>query len=147
MRTEAELVQDSATNSRRLQGRLRWVRRFVRFFFLFFFPLTERENRFCCGRVSNARNVGCVSDLCQDVKCKFGSRCVAGDCVCPINCSYSESSELVCASNMVTYLNECEMEKASCEQPDHLPPLSVFFYGSCKEKYSLPLSKSFLFFN
>ncbi|KAK6622158.1 hypothetical protein RUM44_001965 [Polyplax serrata] len=81
-------------------------------------------------------------DLCQGVKCKFGSRCVAGDCVCPINCSYSESSELVCASNMVTYSSECEMQKASCEQPDHLPPLSVFFYGSCKEKYTGPLTTS-----
>lgn len=83
-----------------------------------------------------------LPDLCQGVKCRFGARCEAGECVCPTNCSYSEPSELVCASNMITYPNECEMQKASCDLPE---PLSIIFFGDCREKFSVPYSKYFIF--
>nr|CAD7395884.1 unnamed protein product [Timema cristinae] len=77
------------------------------------------------------------ADLCQDVKCKFGARCEAGECVCPTNCSSgpTELTEPVCASNMVTYPSECELQRASCLQTAGAPPLTVIFYGDCREKF------------
>jgi hypothetical protein len=35
---------------------------------------------------------------------------------------------------MVTYSNECELQRASCSQPPGSPPLTVIFYGDCREK-------------
>lgn len=99
---------------------------------------------FAIALISNLKIIiNLLSDLCQGVKCRFGARCEAGECVCPTNCSYSEPSELVCASNMITYPNECEMQKASCDLPD---PLSIIFFGDCREKFSVPFSKSDKFF-
>ncbi|KAL3289355.1 hypothetical protein HHI36_022791 [Cryptolaemus montrouzieri] len=75
-------------------------------------------------------------DLCQGVKCKYGARCEAGNCVCPTNCEDS-GVEPVCASNMMTFPNECELQKATCLQTDNSPQLTVVFYGDCREKFSV----------
>ncbi|XP_066155435.1 agrin-like isoform X4 [Euwallacea fornicatus] len=72
-------------------------------------------------------------DLCENVECKYGARCEAGECVCPTNCDGS-GDEPVCASNMRTYLNECEMQKVMC-QDSNSGPLSVVFYGDCRERF------------
>jgi coxsackievirus/adenovirus receptor len=83
------------------------------------------------------------SDLCQGVECQWGARCEAGECVCPTNCGNAAGihmSEPVCASNMVTYPNECELQRASCSQPPGVPPLTVIFYGDCREKNAVPAS-------
>ncbi|KAG5885807.1 hypothetical protein JTB14_001416 [Gonioctena quinquepunctata] len=80
-------------------------------------------------------------DLCQGVECKYGARCEAGDCVCPTNCEGS-GDEPVCASNMMTYPNECELQKAMCLQETNSPPLSVVFYGDCRERFPLAGSLS-----
>ncbi|XP_050719892.1 agrin-like isoform X2 [Eriocheir sinensis] len=67
-------------------------------------------------------------DLCKHVNCKFGARCEAGRCICPTDCPATR--EPVCASNGVTYANECEMQKASCEVEGGL---RVTFVGECSE--------------
>ncbi|XP_063914885.1 agrin-like isoform X2 [Zophobas morio] len=80
-------------------------------------------------------------DLCQDVECKYGGRCEAGECVCPTNCKGS-GDEPVCASNMMTFPNECELQKATCLQPTNSPPLTVVFYGDCRERFPVAGSLS-----
>ncbi|KAJ9583858.1 hypothetical protein L9F63_021797, partial [Diploptera punctata] len=80
-------------------------------------------------------------DLCQGVECQWGAVCKAGECICPTNCVGSTGihmSEPVCASNLVTYPNECELQRASCNQPAGTVPLTVIFYGDCREKNVLP---------
>lgn len=72
--------------------------------------------------------------MCQGIQCKFGARCEAGECVCPTNCEGS-GNEPVCASNMVTFPNECELQKAACLQPFDAPPLNIVFYGDCRERF------------
>ncbi|CAG9816696.1 unnamed protein product [Phaedon cochleariae] len=71
-------------------------------------------------------------DLCQGVDCKHGAKCEAGDCVCPTNCE-SAGNEPVCASNMLTYQNECELQKAKCSPQSS--SLNVVFYGDCRERF------------
>ncbi|XP_050313632.1 agrin-like isoform X2 [Anthonomus grandis grandis] len=74
-------------------------------------------------------------DLCENVECKYGARCEAGECVCPTNCDGS-GDESVCASNIMTYPNECEMQKAMCQDlPGYAGPLTVIFYGDCRERF------------
>ncbi|XP_050518916.1 agrin-like [Diabrotica virgifera virgifera] len=73
-------------------------------------------------------------DLCQGVQCKFGGRCEAGECVCPKNCEEA-GEEPVCASDMMTYPNECELLKARCAKGSKTAPISVVFYGDCREKF------------
>ncbi|KAL1493054.1 hypothetical protein ABEB36_011193 [Hypothenemus hampei] len=74
-------------------------------------------------------------DLCENVECKYGARCEAGECVCPTNCDGS-GAEPVCASNMMTYPNECEMQKAMCQESGgESSSLSVVFYGDCQERF------------
>ncbi|XP_030748435.1 agrin-like isoform X2 [Sitophilus oryzae] len=78
-------------------------------------------------------------DLCENVECKYGARCEAGECVCPTNCQES-GSEPVCASNMMTYQNECEMQKAMCQDSTNYAAagsLSVVFYGDCRERFPI----------
>lgn len=75
-----------------------------------------------------------IADLCRNVQCEYGARCEAGECVCPTNCDGS-GDEAVCASNMVTFPNECELQKTICSQPSTAPKLTVIFYGDCKERY------------
>lgn len=90
-------------------------------------------------------------DMCKNVECKFGEHCKAGECVCPTDCSDS-GVEPVCASNMVTYANECELKKVSCLLPPGSATLNVIFYGDCRERFAVmpdPISQSeylFLFF-
>ncbi|XP_065165658.1 agrin-like isoform X4 [Atheta coriaria] len=84
--------------------------------------------------VITAYNGNC--DLCSGVECKYGAHCEAGVCVCPTDCEGSDD-ELVCASNMVTYPNECHMQKASCS-PQINQTLSVAFYGDCRERFPVP---------
>ncbi|KAK7067339.1 hypothetical protein SK128_007893, partial [Halocaridina rubra] len=67
-------------------------------------------------------------DLCENVVCKYGGRCEAGRCVCPIECP--NTREPVCASNGETYINECEMQKAACGIENSL---RVTFVGECSE--------------
>ncbi|KAH1022933.1 hypothetical protein HUJ04_012244 [Dendroctonus ponderosae] len=74
-------------------------------------------------------------DLCKNAECKYGARCEAGECVCPTNCDGS-GDEPVCASNMMTYSNECEMQKAMCQDsPSYSSSLSVVFFGDCRERF------------
>lgn len=54
--------------------------------------------------------------------------------MCPTNCNEA-GDEPVCASNMITYPNECEMQKAACIQSPNNAPLAVVFYGDCREKF------------
>ncbi|KAK2165282.1 hypothetical protein LSH36_52g01014 [Paralvinella palmiformis] len=67
-------------------------------------------------------------DRCQNVKCKFGSRCENGRCVCPSACSLEYDP--VCASNHKTYDNECRMMMDACNQQIEL---SVEYSGECEE--------------
>ncbi|XP_076065553.1 agrin-like isoform X2 [Oratosquilla oratoria] len=67
-------------------------------------------------------------DLCRNVQCKYGARCEAGQCLCPISCPSTE--EPVCASDGRTYDNECEMQKAACTLAEGL---RVEFFGECVE--------------
>ncbi|KAG8316609.1 hypothetical protein J6590_046655 [Homalodisca vitripennis] len=71
-------------------------------------------------------------ELCLDVQCKYGARCRAGVCICPSACP-DELDEPVCASNMMTYKNECDMQKHACALD---PPamLTVIFFGACSIK-------------
>jgi coxsackievirus/adenovirus receptor len=69
--------------------------------------------------------------------------------VCPTNCGGSAGihmSEPVCASNMVTYANECELQRASCNQPPGSPSLTVIFYGDCREKNAVSPSMLHTFY-
>ena len=82
-----------------------------------------------------------ILDLCENVVCKYGARCEAGECVCPTNCEGS-GDESVCASNMMTYPNECEMQKVMCQDSNGLnEPLSVVFYGDCSDRFPVGSSK------
>ncbi|KAG8193217.1 hypothetical protein JTE90_005564 [Oedothorax gibbosus] len=67
-------------------------------------------------------------DLCVQVHCKYGARCEAGRCVCPLECP--DNAEPVCSSDGATYRNECEMRRAACT---HSTDLSVLFYGECED--------------
>lgn len=66
-------------------------------------------------------------DICQDVFCKYGAKCVAGDCVCPDVCPLN--FEPVCASDGNTYVNECQMRVQACQQSVEL---EINFYGECQ---------------
>ena len=78
-------------------------------------------------------------DLCQNVKCKYGARCDAGQCVCPTSCPITR--EPVCATNGVTYINECELEAASCSLN---PSLAINFVGECSEASSSGVISEYL---
>ncbi|XP_047526387.1 agrin-like isoform X6 [Pieris napi] len=73
--------------------------------------------------------------LCEGVQCSFGAHCVAGECLCPTDCT-GAPHEPVCSSSMQTYPNECELQKAACGVP---PPtkLHVIFYGDCKDRLAV----------
>jgi len=81
------------------------------------------------------RHVLIFTDLCSNVHCKFRARCENGACVCPTDCPLNK--ELVCGSNLKTYLNECELQKASCRLNRNL---TVHFYGDCTEGLSPAVS-------
>ncbi|CAG7734118.1 unnamed protein product, partial [Allacma fusca] len=67
-------------------------------------------------------------DMCANVQCKFGAKCENGTCICPTDCP--ENREPVCGSNLITYANECELQKASCTLAR---PLTIHFYGICSD--------------
>nr|XP_042902800.1 agrin [Parasteatoda tepidariorum] len=67
-------------------------------------------------------------DLCQNVHCKYGARCENGHCVCPVNCP--DTYEAVCASNGLSYPNECKMRRAACISNRNL---KAMFYGECED--------------
>ncbi|CAH2050484.1 unnamed protein product, partial [Iphiclides podalirius] len=73
--------------------------------------------------------------LCDNVRCSYGAHCVAGECLCPTDCT-DAPHEPVCGSTMQTYPNECELQKAACRL---LPPttLHVIFYGDCKDRLAV----------
>ncbi|VVC98300.1 unnamed protein product [Leptidea sinapis] len=73
--------------------------------------------------------------LCDGVQCSYGAHCLAGECVCPTDCT-GAPHEPVCASTMETYPNECEIQKAACGIS---PPtrLHVIFYGDCKDRLAI----------
>lgn len=90
------------------------------------------------------------TDVCQGIKCTNRTRCESGVCVCPSDCdkdlSVSITDEPVCASDMNTYSNECEMQKHACVHS--LSTLNVLFYGDCKERIDASLlRKQFTFLN
>ncbi|CAG7786347.1 unnamed protein product [Allacma fusca] len=74
-------------------------------------------------------------DLCANVECKFGARCENGACECPTDCPLNK--EPVCGSNLMTYANECELQKTACQLGR---PLTVHFYGECSEGLSPQLN-------
>lgn len=78
--------------------------------------------------------------LCRDLECKYGAHCSAGECVCPVECSES-GTEPVCANTMVTYASECELQKAACQNKSGIP-LTVVFYGDCRERFAVGGSPS-----
>ncbi|XP_054266356.1 agrin-like [Macrosteles quadrilineatus] len=92
--------------------------------------------KFACEKklpIQIAYDGDCVlADLCKDIVCKHGARCEAGVCVCPTDCP-SVPEEPVCASNMQTYANECEMQKQACLADPPLT-LTVVFYGDCSDR-------------
>ncbi|XP_041975156.1 agrin-like isoform X2 [Aricia agestis] len=73
--------------------------------------------------------------LCEEVQCSYGAECVAGECLCPTDCT-GAPHEPVCGSTMQTFPNECELQKAACKLP---PPnkLHVIFYGDCKDRLAV----------
>ncbi|XP_063548558.1 agrin-like [Cydia strobilella] len=73
--------------------------------------------------------------LCENVQCSFGARCAAGECICPSDCT-GAAREPVCGSNMQTYYNECELQKAAC-QLSPANTLHVIFYGDCKDRLAV----------
>ena len=68
-------------------------------------------------------------DLCVNVHCKYGAKCLKGRCVCPTDCP--ESVEPVCSNTGVTFSNECLMRRAACQRSLEM---SVSFYGECSSK-------------
>lgn len=67
--------------------------------------------------------------MCANIKCHHGSQCENGICVCLQQCP--ELEEPVCASNGITYINECAMQRARCELA---MDLQVIHPGECEEQ-------------
>lgn len=85
--------------------------------------------------------VCCCAESCLEVVCKYGARCRAGVCVCPTDCP-QHLDEPVCASNLDTYDNECDMQKQACAfNPPAL--LTVIFFGACSIKFKINRSSKF----
>lgn len=71
-------------------------------------------------------------DLCANVHCKYGAKCEAGVCECPLSCP--TKLEPVCGSNFQTFVNECELQKTACTGIVGIGyPLTLLFYGNCSE--------------
>ena len=74
----------------------------------------------------------CADGSCANVFCGIGRECVEGlsrDPVCDCIERCYEAPNPVCASNNVTYDNECEMNRAACTEEMLLKVVSM---GSCK---------------
>uniref|UniRef100_A0A1I8EK75 Agrin n=1 Tax=Wuchereria bancrofti TaxID=6293 RepID=A0A1I8EK75_WUCBA len=73
-----------------------------------------------------------VCDGCVNVHCEFYAICVSdeaggGSCRCPNQCAYDDSG-IVCATDGVTYLSECHMRQAACQQQKFIV---IAFRGPC----------------
>lgn len=68
-------------------------------------------------------------DVCDNIKCHHGSQCKNGTCVCLQQCP--ELEKPVCASNDITYINECAMQHAGCELAMNL---EVIHPDECEEQ-------------
>ena len=73
------------------------------------------------------------TESCGSTVCSFGSKCVAGQCVCP-RCERQPFAP-VCGSDGLTYDNRCELRVASCQQQKSL---EVARLGPCEDGRSLP---------
>ncbi|XP_043286401.1 agrin-like isoform X3 [Venturia canescens] len=90
----------------------------------------------CASQTHIAVNYRGDCELCSNVDCENGARCVAGNCICPESCPES-TTEMACGSDAKTYRSECELQRAACERDPKLPPLHVIFYGECGEKIAV----------
>ena len=66
----------------------------------------------------------CVADVCQNKKCYYHAQCVvfsdgSSECLCP-TCDQSTDYSLVCASDGITYGNECWMKRMACQKQQSL---------------------------
>ncbi|ESN91329.1 hypothetical protein HELRODRAFT_70359, partial [Helobdella robusta] len=67
-------------------------------------------------------------DPCENVKCHYGSSCVAGLCQCQLVCS-DDDSKKVCGSDGRSYKNECYLKKQACEMQQNI---HIKFQGPCE---------------
>ncbi|CAH1773592.1 unnamed protein product [Owenia fusiformis] len=67
-------------------------------------------------------------DMCANVKCRFGSECEKGKCVCPQGCPTDYTP--VCGTDGQTYNNECEMTRSACESNFEI---TIEHEGECNE--------------
>lgn len=72
-------------------------------------------------------------DLCRDVQCKHGAHCESGVCVCPTHCP-NDVFEPLCGSDLVTYANECEMLKRTCQKDSQV---TLLHHGTCTQSNGL----------
>jgi len=83
-------------------------------------------------RKTSRKRPGVTDGSCANVFCGVGRECVEGlskDPVCDCIERCYEPPNPVCASNNVTYDNECEMNRAACTGDEVLKVVSM---GSCK---------------
>ncbi|KAM3719107.1 Agrin [Dirofilaria immitis] len=91
-------------------------------------PVCECET---CDSQLNEKYSG-VCDGCTNVHCEFYAICVSdgvgnGSCRCPDQCDY-DNSGTICATDGITYLSECHMRLAACQQQKFIV---IAFRGFC----------------
>ena len=70
-----------------------------------------------------------VLDACASMTCPRGTRCEQSQCVCVTSCP-EDHDERVCATNGVTYPNQCTLDMVSCQQQSNI---EVESKGPCDE--------------
>ena len=75
-----------------------------------------------------------AQDKCQSTTCPSNQECInptwnTAKCSCHTHCHGDEDK--VCGTNMMTYKNKCELEKAACESGDKF---SYAHHGMCEGK-------------
>jgi hypothetical protein len=65
---------------------------------------------------------------CAGVRCRFGARCVHGDCVCPQSCP--GMYQPVCGEDGITYSSECRLQQHACHEGREI---RVQRTGTCEE--------------
>ncbi|XP_033113619.1 agrin-like [Anneissia japonica] len=74
---------------------------------------------------------------CNGKDCEFGSECmlsqdgISAKCVCPQECDMSDYN-IVCGSDGVTYMNECELNRYGCMQRKHIMVARQGVCNPCK---------------